>query len=357
MKMFRKLGCVKKISIAAAVSLVLAAALIFSACGSDARIGSGNASAENPGGSAFGTISSEIPTEESVLADGKTVVLYFGDVQPEQSIREYKLVGELIDAARAAHPDADAALQCGDITNTGSAPEEWEAFFSAAAPALEGLPLFACPGNHESVPESPGKGGKPTRFLEAFALPVNGPEGYEEEYYSIDIGYLHIVSLSANYLDPSETYSADAEEAAEIAARIDAWIETDLANTDKPWKAVLMHQPAYPISGDGTAAQMRSRWIPIFDHTGVDIVLCGHQHEFTRTFPLKGGAEDSDGLVQLMANSSQKYYETSQVPSPEIAFEKGDMYGYYVITATAGKLSAEAADSGGRTVDYWEKTR
>jgi hypothetical protein len=306
---------------------------------------------------AFGTISSEIPADDAVNADGKTTILYFGDVQPEASISEYEFVGALIADARAAYPEADFALQCGDITNTGSAPEEWNAFFAAAAPALDGLPLFLAPGNHESVPNKDGSGGKPQTYLEAFDLPENGPEGYEKEYYSINCGDVHLISLNANYLNPKEAYSADDDESAEIAARVDAWIEADLMAADRPWKIVLMHQPAYPLVGDSTAAAMRERWIPIFDRTGVDLVLCGHQHEFTRTFPLKGGEDDPDGLVQLMANSSQKFYEPAQIPLPEIAFEKGEMYGYYVITAAPGTLSSEAVDSDGRTVDYWEKTR
>ncbi|MDR1816263.1 MAG: metallophosphoesterase [Clostridiales Family XIII bacterium] len=338
----------------------LLAALLLAGCGGSvsAAAGGDGAAADVPLESWFGSISSAVPSDEAALADGRTVALFFGDVQPEASISEYAEVGALIDAAREDAPEADFAMQCGDITNTGGAgtPEEWGAFFAAAAPALEGLPTFFAPGNHECVPTADGVGGKPETYLKAFDLPANGPAGYEEEYYSFDCGDLHVVSLSSNYLDPSEDYAADEDENARIAGEIDAWIEADLAGADRPWKIVLMHQPAYAVAGDSTAAAMRARWVPIFDRTGVDLVLCGHQHEMMRTFPLKDGVDDPQGLVEVMGNASQKNYETSgTVPPDFIAFEMGGISGWHKITATAETLRIEAFAADGRLLDAWEK--
>jgi 3',5'-cyclic AMP phosphodiesterase CpdA len=322
--------------------------LLLASCGGSSSTGAADA--------LFGTISSAVPTDEAALADGKTVILYFGDAQPEGSISEYEDFADLVKRARKAAPDADFALQCGDITNTGGAPEEWNAFFAAAAPAFEGLPLLSAPGNHEYTATAYDYGAKPETWLEAFVLPDNGPAGYKEEYYSFDCGDVHVTSLSANYLDPAEAYSGDEAENEEIAARIDAWIEEDLAAADRPWKIVLMHQPAYPLVGDSTQAAMAARWIPLFDAAGVDLVLCGHQHEFMRTFPLKAGREDEGGLVQVMGNASQKYYSNSDPDLDFVAFEMG-VSGWHIITATAGKLTVEAYDADGRGLDYWEKTR
>ncbi|MDR0817134.1 MAG: metallophosphoesterase [Clostridiales Family XIII bacterium] len=309
--------------------------------------------------SLFGTISSEVPQDAG--SDGATVMLFFGDSQPDVSISEYKDFADLVRAAREAAPDADFAMQCGDLTNTGAAPEEWDAFFAAVAPAFEGLPLFLAPGNHE-YSGSAGPGEKPETWLSAFALPQNGPDGYKEEYYSFDCGDVHVISLSSNQLDPTETYSADPDEAARIADVIDAWIEADLSETDKPWKIVLMHQPAYPVSGDSTQAQMAARWLPVFERTGVDLVLCGHQHEFMRTWPWRGsvtdGGESEDGIVQIMVNSSAKSYEDSAgVDLPYMAFEMTGARGYARLCATAEKLTSDIMDESGRTLDHWEKPR
>jgi 3',5'-cyclic AMP phosphodiesterase CpdA len=286
-----------------------------------------------------------------------SIFLFFGDTQPEASIEEYADFGALVQTARAAYPQADLALQCGDLGNQGNAPEEWAAFLREASTVFSGLPLFTAPGNHEVSPYVNTPGRKPAYYLGVFALPRNGPAGFEEEYYSFDYGDAHILSLSSNYLDPAETYSDDKAEAARIAAEIDQWIEDDLARTRQTWKIVLMHQPAYPLVGDSTAAGMANRWIPIFDRTGVDLVLCGHQHEFMRTWPLRAGAEDANGLVQVMGNASRKSYATSESDLPFVAFEMGGVMGWHTITLMPHEIIVEAFDSTGRALDVWTKQK
>lgn len=287
----------------------------------------------------------------------RSVFLYFGDAQPDASIEEYATFGALVGAARAANPDADLALQCGDIGNQGSAREEWSAFLQAASPAFEGLPLLTAPGNHEVTPYVNAPGRKPVYYLNVFSLPKNGPEGFEEEYYSLDYGDAHILSLSSNYLDPFESYSDDEAESARIAAEIDAWIEEDLANAGYRWKIVLMHQPAYPLVGDSTTTGMTERWIPIFDRAGVDLILCGHQHAFMRTWPLVGGKEDAAGLVQIMGNASQKSYEDNAALLPFVAFEMGGISGWHTVTVSPHHLSVDAFDSTARLLDSWIKEK
>jgi 3',5'-cyclic AMP phosphodiesterase CpdA len=300
-----------------------------------------------------GRISSVLPAEDP---DGRTVILYFGDAQPWQSVDEYASFGALVNLARTISPDADFALQCGDMVNGGDIPEEWGAFMDAAAPALMGLPLLAAPGNHEVSPYVNESGRKPQFYLDVFELPENGPEGFEEEYYSVDFGSVHVISLSANYLDPAESYSDDKAENAQIAARIDDWIAQDLSETGRPWKIVLMHQPAFTYEGDSTQAAMLARWVPIFERTGVDLILCGHQHQISRSYPLRGGVEDMEnGIVQIMGNASVKAYTSSGMAHPQFAFEAAGVRGWHRIVAGSRALSVTAYDSDGRALDVWEK--
>ena len=284
-------------------------------------------------------------------------MLFFGDTQPDASISEYELFGELVKTARDAHPDAGVALQCGDIGNQGDSPEEWGAFLKVAQTSFEGMPLMTSPGNHEVSPYVNNPSRKPEFYLNVFSLPKNGPEGLEEEFYSFDYGNIHVLSLSSNYMDPSETYSDDEKEAAEIAAKVNEWIENDLASTYKPWKIVLMHQPAFPLAGDSTTRGINEQWIPIFDRNYVDLILCGHQHEFMRTWPQREGKENKYGLVQMMGNASQKYYESSSSAPSFVAFEAGGISGYHSIRATEKELSVEAYNSAGKSIDFWSKNK
>ncbi|MDR0596700.1 MAG: metallophosphoesterase [Clostridiales Family XIII bacterium] len=286
--------------------------------------------------------------------------LFFGDMQTESSLSEYGDTGRLIGGAAAAHPKADLALQCGDLGNTGDSPEEWDALTDMLTGSLGGLPLFTTPGNHEFTPYAKEGDRKPEKYLDVFELPENGPEGYKELYYSFDYGSAHVVSLAANYLNPAEGYSDDEAENARIAGEIDSWIERDLARTDKPWKIVMTHQPPFPVEGDNTATGFKERWLPIFERNGVDLILCGHQHEIMRTFPLDAGGNTVDaakGMVEIMGNASAKSYESGTFSEQIAAFEMGGIKGYHDIEITPTKLSTTAYNEAGKQIDYWEKSR
>jgi len=328
--------------------LLLALCLLFAGCGASGGADGGDAV------SPVVAIVSSVDDDPAVFE--KSVVLYFGDMQPEGSIKEYEETGRLVASALKAHPDAGAALQCGDIVNGGDTPEEWDAFLAALGPSLNGVPFMTSPGNHEVTAYAKEAGHKPRYYLDVFELPENGPEGYKEEYYSFDYGSVHYVSLSSNYLDPAECYSDDEVESAAIAAEIDGWIEADLSGTDKPWRVVMMHHPAFPLGGTGTAAAMRARWIPLFERTGVDLLLVGHEHSFMRSWPMLGGVEDESGIVQIMGNASGKNYE-DDTSLDFVAFALGGIAGYHAITATPDSLVAEAYDTKGKVFDYWEKMK
>jgi hypothetical protein len=77
-----------------------------------------------------------------------------------------------------------------------------------------------------------------------------------------------------------------------------------------------------------------------------------------RTFAQRGGADDPDGVVQIMVNSSLKNYgDADGGDKPYIAFEMGGVFGYADITATETKLTAAIYDSDGRMLDVWERTK
>jgi hypothetical protein len=88
--------------------------------------------------------------------------------------------------------------------------------------------------------------------------------------------------------------------------------------------------------------------------------LCGHQHEFIRTFPLDADGNtvgQESGIVEIMGNASGKSYDTGVVAPDTAAFEMGGIRGYHVITVTPDKLSVRAVGESGRELDYWEKVK
>jgi hypothetical protein len=51
-----------------------------------------------------------------------------------------------------------------------------------------------------------------------------------------------------------------------------------------------MHQDALSSSktGNGSDLGLRQEWLPLFDQYGVDLVVCGHDHDYERSFPVRG---------------------------------------------------------------------
>ena len=71
------------------------------------------------------------------------------------------------------------------------------------------------------------------------------------------------------------------------------WLEATLQaasnDTTIDWIVVQMHQTALSSSHDnGSDLGIRQAWLPLFDKYQVDLVLCGHDHDYERSFPVRG---------------------------------------------------------------------
>jgi 3',5'-cyclic AMP phosphodiesterase CpdA len=72
------------------------------------------------------------------------------------------------------------------------------------------------------------------------------------------------------------------------------WLEKTLRRAaddrDIDWIVVQMHQDALSSSktGNGSDKALREAWLPLFERYGVDLVLCGHDHDYERSYPVCG---------------------------------------------------------------------
>jgi 3',5'-cyclic AMP phosphodiesterase CpdA len=73
-----------------------------------------------------------------------------------------------------------------------------------------------------------------------------------------------------------------------------AWLERELAaaRADRgvDWVVVCMHQVAISTADQFNGADLgiREEWVPLFDRYGVDLVVCGHEHHYERSHPIRG---------------------------------------------------------------------
>jgi 3',5'-cyclic AMP phosphodiesterase CpdA len=89
------------------------------------------------------------------------------------------------------------------------------------------------------------------------------------------------------------------------------------ANPDAEWKVVAFHQAPYSeAKHDGSTASdddtmfMRNNWTKLMDQYGVDIVLNGHDHYYTRSYQMYGGSAVDTTKTNSVTNPKGTVYFT-----------------------------------------------
>lgn len=179
--------------------------------------------------------------------------------------------------------DPDLVLSPGDLVaseNPGDGwiePEmaRWNVFFGVAAPLFARAPYMVAMGNHEE---------DTFYFWDAFAFPE--PDAPHVDHYFFRYGHVHFTVL---YTGVTDGYDFEG-----ILDTQTPWLEQVLADADADprirFKVVLLHRG--PLSEganhqtDGMAffeseTPTRDAWREVWRRYAVDLVLAGHNHNFT----------------------------------------------------------------------------
>jgi hypothetical protein len=83
---------------------------------------------------------------------------------------------------------------------------------------------------------------------------------------------------------------------------------------------VFMHQCAMSTSvpGNGSDLGIRRAWLPLFDRYEVDLVLSGHEHDYERSYPVRGYDAGAHGTV-VSPNPDQVKGATVDTRRPSVA--------------------------------------
>jgi alkaline phosphatase D len=110
------------------------------------------------------------------------------------------------------------------------------------------------------------------------------------------------------------------------------WLERTLAgyrrDPDVDMIVVIMHQCAMStsVAGNGSDLGIRRAWLPLFDKYQVDLVLSGHEHDYERSYPVRGYDKGAHGTV-ASPNPDQAKGEAVDTRRPR------------VVTTRPGKVS------------------
>ena len=74
-----------------------------------------------------------------------------------------------------------------------------------------------------------------------------------------------------------------------------------MEDADVRWKTVVFHHSVYSTAShvnDGDIIERREELPPVMSELGIDVVLMGHDHVYTRTYMMNGTTPDDSQGVQ-----------------------------------------------------------
>ena len=212
----------------------------------------------------------------------------------------------------------------------------WWDFWENNSRSARKRPWMPSPGNHEN---ELGNGPIGYRAYQTyFCVPdASGQTDVTRGlWYAFTAGSVRVVSIANDdvaYQDGGNSYvrgySAGAQK---------AWLEKELAQARRDpavdWVVVCMHQVAISTADkfNGADLGIREEWVPLFDRHGVDLVVCGHEHHYERSHPIRGQQANATRTPIAAATATEQIDTTkgtvhmviggggTSVPSNELFF-------------------------------------
>ncbi len=198
----------------------------------------------------------------------------------------YNVYGTLLSEAIKTNPSF--IINTGDMVESnwiGHIPnlDQWEWVLTDRFNIMKDYPLMAVAGNHEEASYD---------FSSRFN--VNNPEscdGRSGLYYSYDYNGVHFLAINTNDTLGRES----ATDARGLSSTQLEWIENDLKNNQNAkWIIVYMHKGIFDSGGHSVNAEgkdydiekIREELAPLFSKYNVSLVLQGHDHLYSKTYPV-----------------------------------------------------------------------
>ncbi len=224
-------------------------------------------------------------------------------LNPSATVYSFAVIGETAD-----NPDVYKALldqivadgnrfllHLGNMTAAGTAAE-----FQAWREMMAGfpLPVYTVPGNQDAVD------GSLANYL-AFT-------GVPGAHYAFDVGQVHfaLADASRGYLGAEEM----------------AWLEADLAATDKPVKIVALHYPPFdPRGSDQVLTMGNEAFTMLMRQRGVRYVFAGHIRAYDQS--------TRDGVIYVISGGGGAPLSRSE--------EQGGFYHYVRVSVNGTDVQTE----------------
>ncbi|MCP3773114.1 metallophosphoesterase [Paenibacillus sp. MZ04-78.2] len=258
-------------------------------------------------------------------SDNGFTFLYTTDSQAKTQA-DYTIWKNTVQQGIQTFPDAKFIVNTGDLVDNGDVEEQWMWLLNEPKDLLSRIPLMPILGNHETQNYN--------NFAYHFHLPNKSqtdatPEG---SVYAFDYGPAHFMVFNTQYSGSSDPVFKKQVE----------WLRNEVAKTDKKWKIVLSHKSIYSVashSGSRDVKFFREHLAPLFDELGIDAVLSGHDHTYTRSYQMYAGqpqevTEDGEGHV---LNPKGTVYFVGNTAGPKFYKPKAQGFPYAAVSGQPKK--------------------
>ncbi len=213
----------------------------------------------------------------------------------------------------------------GDAVPSGTSWSEWEEWIDAGGAALPNLPMIFVPGNHEF------------NDLNWFAL---FPTATGRAHEAINYGPVHLAVVD----DTANSGVSMTDEA--------TWLATDLATATAPWVIPAWHKPAVSsCKPHGEDPDTKKYLLPVVEAApAVKLVINGHNHNYERSAPVRGGVVDPTGIVHLVSGGAGAPLYTSSYGYGYTEVEV-KLQHWVLMEADATTLHGTAYDVAGNVID------
>jgi hypothetical protein len=182
----------------------------------------------------------------------------------------------------------------------------WNNFFTNNTRSARFRPWMPVAGNHE-IERSNGPIG-----LAAFQAYFQVPSTETDKelaglWYSFTVGSVHVIVLQNDDIclqDGGDVYVNGYSGGRQLA-----FLQQELAaarrSRDIDWIVVAMHQVMISSADfNGADLALRAKYGPLFDQYGVDVVVCGHEHDYERSLAVRGVVSGSETLTPNPVSSA-----------------------------------------------------
>ena len=200
------------------------------------------------------------PNEDN---DSIATILVLGDIHSRLTRTDY-------DTLAARVPDADLVMQAGDWMERGQEYYRQLLLREWTNSALNGLPVIACPGNHEYT-----KGvhkSLSAAWNETFLHPANGPVGVPGASYWLDIPQMRIIAIDTNPLSHVV-----------YLTRTLTWLREAMYSAGDRAVVVIMHHPVLSAAKGRVNPAIYGTFR--YALSQADLVIAGHDHLYARRTP------------------------------------------------------------------------